>query len=70
MREYTTFAELWPYYLQEHSKAATRAWHYVGTSFAILTLITVIIFQEIGILTSRICMRLLFCLGESRRDRA
>ena len=46
MREHTSFAEFWPYYLQEHSKATTRAWHYVGTSLAILTLFAVIISQK------------------------
>lgn len=46
MREYTTFADFWPYYLREHSQPATRAWHYVGTSLAILTLIIIVLTQS------------------------
>jgi hypothetical protein len=36
MPRYTSFAEFWPYYLSEHSRAATRAWHYAGTSLVVL----------------------------------
>lgn len=34
----TTYAEFWPFYLQEHSKRATKIFHVVGTlsSLAIL----------------------------------
>lgn len=43
MRDITTYAEFWPYYLREHSQAATRGWHYVGTGLALLTLFLIIV---------------------------
>ncbi len=36
MQRYTNFAEFWPYYLSEHSRPLTRAWHYAGTSLVVL----------------------------------
>ncbi|WP_196221793.1 DUF962 domain-containing protein [Sphingobium sp. CAP-1] len=29
------FRDFWPYYLQEHARAGTRALHYAGTSLAV-----------------------------------
>lgn len=44
-RPIATFAEFWPYYVQEHSRPATRAWHWLATTLALLLLAAAVIFQ-------------------------
>ncbi len=36
MARFERFADFWPFYLREHSRAATRALHYAGTSLVVL----------------------------------
>lgn len=43
MREIDNFKDFWPYYLREHRRPATRAWHYFGTGLALLLLIWIVL---------------------------
>ncbi|MEZ4751368.1 MAG: DUF962 domain-containing protein [Bdellovibrionota bacterium] len=42
----TNFQEFWPFYLSEHSRPATRFFHFVGTSFGLLCLGTALVKQD------------------------
>jgi hypothetical protein len=37
--EFKTFEEFWPFYVKEHSKKATRIFHFVGTTAAVSCLV-------------------------------
>jgi hypothetical protein len=37
--DFKNYEEFWPFYLSQHSKSSTRAWHFVGTSFVFVFII-------------------------------
>lgn len=37
--QFKNYEEFWPFYLSQHSKASTRTWHFVGTSFVYVFLL-------------------------------
>ncbi len=47
-----TYAEFWPYYLREHARPETRAWHYLGTSLTLLCLAAALISGRVELLAA------------------
>ena len=44
--EFQSFAEFWPFYVREHSRATTRRIHFVGATLAIIVLIVAVVEQR------------------------
>lgn len=41
-----SYRAFWPFYLREHSRAATRSMHFVGTSLAVMLVALAAVFGE------------------------
>ena len=55
-----TYSEFWPFYLREHSKPATRAFHYFGTALALGIVVYAIAAQQWGLLLLAVISGYLF----------
>ena len=44
-KRFSTFADFYPFYLSEHANRVSRRLHFVGTSLAIVMLITALVTQ-------------------------
>jgi len=46
MRKFSSFAEFYPYYLNEHRHPLGRALHYVGSGLVVIVLLLVLLSQQ------------------------
>ena len=51
-----SYREFWPYYLREHGRPATRAWHYLGTSLTLLSVIAAAILGQPSLLLAAVIL--------------
>ena len=59
-KEYTTFKEFYPYYLDQHRQIGTRISHFIGTSLFFMFLILAIMKMQILILLMGVVSAYLF----------
>ena len=45
-QRYKTFADFYPFYLDEHKNQVSRRLHFVGTSIALIVLVTALVTQS------------------------
>jgi hypothetical protein len=51
-----SFQEFWPFYVGEHRRRSTRAWHFLGTTSALALLVTCITMRWWwGLLAAPVC---------------
>ncbi|TJY42263.1 DUF962 domain-containing protein [Cohnella pontilimi] len=48
--KFRNYSEFWPFYLTQHSKSSTRAWHFVGTSCVFVCVILAVVLNNYWLL--------------------
>ena len=68
-RQFTSFAEFYPFYLSEHSNRTCRRLHFVGSTLALVCLAMLVITGKPQYLLYRLAVRLRLCLDRALRLR-
>ena len=50
MQRYSSFRDFWPFYLREHSRPRTRAFHYAGTSLVVIVALAALVTGNLWLL--------------------
>ena len=59
-KEYKTFKEFYPFYLEQHKKTGTRVTHFIGTTLFLLLLLYAMLVQQTQFILAGVASAYLF----------